>query len=74
MWTALDRCGTAVDKADIRLSVTAWSVFVTVQEEDVVPSQAQGITVETQAKVCIWYSTVHLPRMHRVDGEHVETS
>jgi hypothetical protein len=74
MWTALDRCGTTVDKADVRLTVTAWSVFVTVQEEDVVPSQAQGITVETQAKVCILYPAVHLPRMHPVDGEQVETS
>jgi hypothetical protein len=74
MWASLDRCDITVDKADVRLTVTAWSVFVTVQEDEVVPSQAQGITVETQAKVCILYPTVHLPRMHPVDGEHVETS
>lgn len=30
---------------------TSWSVFVTVQEEMVFPSQAQGITVETHAQV-----------------------
>lgn len=30
---------------------TSWSVFVTVQEEMVFPSQAQGMTVETQAQV-----------------------
>lgn len=63
-----------VDKTDVRLTVTACSVFVTVQDDDVVPSQAQGISVETQAKVRKVYSLEHLPRMHAVEGEHVDTS
>ena len=38
-----------------------------------VPSQAAGITVLTQSKVCIGYFMMHDPRMHADVVEQVET-